>query len=120
MASSIVLRITCMVLISMMVSAPLAHAAISCGSVTGNLVACITYVRNPGSGPVPPACCKGISAINSAAKTTPDRQAVCECLKKAAGAVSSVNPAIIAGLPGKCGVNVPYKISTSTNCKTVK
>ena len=118
MASSIVLRITCMVLISMMVCAPIAHAAISCGTVQGNLVACIPYVRNKGIGAVPGGCCKGIAAINAAAKTTPDRQAVCECLKKAAGAVAGVNPAIISGLPGKCGVNVPYKISTSTNCKT--
>ena len=120
MASSIVLRLTCMVLISMMVCAPLAQAAVSCGQVQGNLVACITYLRNKGAGAVPPACCKGIASVNSLAKTTADRQAVCECLKKAAGAVSGVDPSIIAALPGKCNVSVPYKISTSTNCKTVK
>ncbi|KAE8099023.1 hypothetical protein FH972_017039 [Carpinus fangiana] len=118
MASSIVLRITCMVLISMMVCAPLAHAAISCGTVQSSLAPCIPYVRNNGSGSVPPGCCKGIASVNAAAKTTADRQAVCECLKKAIGAIAGANPAVIAGLPGKCGVNVPYKISTSTNCKT--
>lgn len=119
MASSIVLtRLTCTVLICMMVCAPLAQASISCNQVVGSLASCITYVKRKGSGAVPSACCKGISSINSSAKTTADRRAVCDCLKKAASALSGVSPSIIAGIPRKCNVNVPYKISASTNCKT--
>ncbi|KHN33232.1 Non-specific lipid-transfer protein [Glycine soja] len=30
----------------------------------------------------------------------------------------SLNAGNAASLPGKCGVNIPYKISTSTNCAT--
>ncbi|KAE8099022.1 hypothetical protein FH972_017038 [Carpinus fangiana] len=120
MASSIVLiRLTCMVLMCMMACAPLAQASISCNQVVGSLASCITYVKSTkGRGAVPSACCRGISSVNSSAKTTADRQAVCECLKNAASAVSGVDPSLIAGLPGKCKVRIPYKISTSTNCKT--
>ncbi|XP_059463670.1 non-specific lipid-transfer protein 1-like [Corylus avellana] len=120
MASSFVVRLTCVVLVCMMVYAPLADAAISCGQVQSSLLPCITYVRNNGQGAPPPSCCSGIVAVNNGAKTTTDRQTVCDCLKKAASALSGVNPNIIAGLPGKCNVNIPYKISTSTNCKTIK
>ncbi|XP_062165808.1 non-specific lipid-transfer protein 1-like isoform X1 [Alnus glutinosa] len=117
-SSSIALRFSCVVLMCMMVYAPVADAAVSCGQVQSNLLPCFPYLRNSGNGAVPPACCGGIVAVNNAAKTTPDRQTVCDCLKKAASAFSTVNPNVIAGLPAKCKVNVPYKISASTNCKT--
>ncbi|XP_059428328.1 non-specific lipid-transfer protein 1-like [Corylus avellana] len=121
MASSIILiRLTCMVLMCMMVCAPLAQASISCNQVVGSLASCITYVKSNGSGAVPSACCKGISSLSSSAKTTADRRAACDCLKKAAGAIAGVNRSLIAGLPAKCNVRIPYKISTSTNCKTIK
>ncbi|XP_062166761.1 non-specific lipid-transfer protein 1-like [Alnus glutinosa] len=119
-STSVFRKLTCVLLICMMACAPLAQAAVSCGTVQSSLIPCLPYVRNNGAGAVPPACCQGIASVNNGAKTTPDRQAVCECLKKLSSLVSGANPAIIAGLPGKCKVNVPYKISTSTNCKTVK
>jgi len=59
-----------------------------------------------------------VRSLNSAAKTTPDRQAVCNCLKSAAAGISGFNANNAAALPGKCGVSIPYKISTSTNCAT--
>ncbi|WP_369073423.1 non-specific lipid-transfer protein, partial [Acinetobacter baumannii] len=87
----------------------------TCGQVTSNLAPCIPYARS-GTGPVPAACCNGIRSLNSAAQPTPDRQATCKCLKSASGSVSGLNYGVVAGLPGKCGVNIPYKISPSTNC----
>ncbi|XP_028957162.2 non-specific lipid-transfer protein [Malus domestica] len=115
MASSAVIKLALVVALCMAVS--VAHA-ITCSQVSSNLVPCFDYVRS--GGPVPPACCNGIRTINGLAKTTHDRQATCNCLKSLAGSVSGVNPGNAESLPGKCGVNVPYKISTSTNCATVK
>ncbi|KAB1224631.1 Non-specific lipid-transfer protein [Morella rubra] len=94
----------------------LCSAAVSCGQVASALAPCISYVTNGGA--VPPQCCSGIRTINNSAKTTPDRQAVCKCLKSTAGSISGLKPGLVAGLPAKCGVNVPFKISTSTNCAT--
>ncbi|MED6106892.1 hypothetical protein PIB30_008896 [Stylosanthes scabra] len=107
----------CVVLIlcMAMVGAPIAEAAIQCGFVTTNIAPCLTFLRTGGV-PASP-CCNGIRTILRAANDTPSRQAVCNCLKSAAASLGSqINPGNAAALPGKCGVNIPYKISTSTNC----
>ncbi|KAG5069305.1 hypothetical protein AAZX31_01G121200 [Glycine max] len=106
------------VLCMVVVSAPMAHAAITCGQVTSSLANCIGYLQKggtPSSG-----CCNGVKSLNAAAKTTADRQTACNCLKSAASQISGFNANNAASLPGKCGVSIPYKISTSTNCATIK
>ncbi|KAG2289869.1 hypothetical protein Bca52824_049473 [Brassica carinata] len=61
------------------------------------------------------ACCTGVSKLNSIARTTPDRQQACRCLKTAASALGSgLNAGRAAGLPKACGVNVPFPISLLT------
>ncbi|KAG2691118.1 hypothetical protein I3843_09G216700 [Carya illinoinensis] len=117
MAGSLVLKLSGMVLLCMVVAAPVAEAAITCGQVASSLGPCLGYLKGTVT-QVPPGCCNGIKGLSKAAVTTADRQAACECLKKTAGSISGLNPSLAAGLPGKCGVSVPYKISTSTNCKT--
>ncbi|KAK3227492.1 hypothetical protein Dsin_007354 [Dipteronia sinensis] len=52
--------------------------------------------------------------------TTTDRHYACECLKDLAKSVSGINATLAASLPGKCGVNITYTISTSNNCAQVK
>nr|ACI47547.1 nonspecific lipid transfer protein [Juglans regia] len=119
MTGSLVLKLSGMVLLCMVVAAPVAEAVITCGQVASSVGSCIGYLR--GTVPtVPPSCCNGVKSLNKAAATTADRQAACECLKKTSGSIPGLNPGLAAGLPGKCGVSVPYKISTSTNCKAVK
>ncbi|MGD7201736.1 non-specific lipid-transfer protein [Ralstonia pseudosolanacearum] len=98
----------------MVVAAPHAEAAISCGQVYSSVSSCYGYLRG---GPLAPACCSGVKSLNSKARTTPDRQAVCACLKNLA---KGVNLSLAAGLPGKCGVNVGYPISPSVDCSKVK
>ncbi|MBA0628501.1 hypothetical protein Godav_023219, partial [Gossypium davidsonii] len=115
MASSMSLKFACVVVLCMVVGAPLAQGAITCGQVTSSLAPCISYLRGNGAA-IPPGCCVGIKSLNSAAQTTPDRQAACKCIKSAAGSISGINYGIANGLPGKCGVNIPYKISPSTDC----
>ncbi|XP_015950831.1 non-specific lipid-transfer protein 1 [Arachis duranensis] len=111
----------CVVLMLCMaiVGAPIAKAAIQCSFVTKSIAPCFGYLKSGGtvSGP----CCSGIQNINGTAKTTSDRQAVCNCLKSVAGSLGSqINLNNAASLPGKCGVSIPYKISTSTNCSSIK
>ncbi|XVE80754.1 hypothetical protein DITRI_Ditri15bG0005700 [Diplodiscus trichospermus] len=120
MASSITLKLACAVVLCLVVGAPLAQGAITCGQVTSSLAPCIGYLRSKGTGAAPPACCSGIKALNAAAQTTPDRQAACNCIKSAAGSISGINYGVASGLPRKCGVSIPYKISPSTDCKSVK
>lgn len=93
--------------------APPAEAAIGCGTVISYLAPCLPYVTN--RGPLG-GCCGGVKGLYGAAKTTPDRQAVCGCLKSLAASYGGVNLGKAAGLPKQCGVNIPYKISPSTDC----
>ncbi|KAK8558273.1 hypothetical protein V6N13_038746 [Hibiscus sabdariffa] len=90
--------------------------AIRCGQVTSSLAPCISYLRSNG-GNVPPPCCNGIKSLNAAAQTTPDRQAACNCIKSSSASISGINYGLARALPGKCGVNIPYNISPSTDCK---
>ncbi|GAV77186.1 Tryp_alpha_amyl domain-containing protein [Cephalotus follicularis] len=116
--SSIALKLACVVVMCLLVAAPLAQAGISCGQVVSKMTSCINYLKNGGS--VPEPCCAGVKSLNNAARTTPDRQTACGCLKNAYNQFPGIKPAIAAGLPGKCGVNIPYKISPSTDCSKVR
>ncbi len=92
-------------------------AAVSCGQVVVAVGPCLAYVR--GAGPLTPGCCNGVRSLNSRASSTPDRQQACACLKQLAGGIPGLKPALALGLPGKCNVNVPFPISTSTDCSKV-
>ncbi|EHA8590953.1 putative Non-specific lipid-transfer protein [Cocos nucifera] len=102
------------ILAVMLVAAPNAADAITCGQVVSYLSPCIAYVRN--GGPIPNGCCDGVRGLVAAAKTTPDRQTACNCVKNAAAGISGLNPGLVAGIPGKCVVSIPYAISPSTDC----
>ncbi|KAL0338079.1 UNVERIFIED_CONTAM: Non-specific lipid-transfer protein 2 [Sesamum angustifolium] len=97
--------------------APAAEAALSCGTVISYLSPCLPYVTD--QGPLG-GCCGGVKGLYGAAKTTPDRQTACNCLKSLARSYKRVNLSKAAGLPEQCGVNIPYKISPSTDCSKVK
>ena len=109
------MKLTCAVLMCMMVAAPFAEAAISCGKVATSVAPCIPYITGKGPGPTA-GCCNGIKALNAAASTPADRKTACNCLKSAAGSIAGLNYGTAAGLPGKCGVRIPYAISPNTNC----
>ncbi|XP_024030052.1 non-specific lipid-transfer protein 1 [Morus notabilis] len=117
MASFLALKLTCMALVCMMVGAPLAHA-ISCGQVATYMAPCITYLRTGGT--IPSGCCNGLRGLNTSAATTTDRQTVCRCLISAANNLPGLNPYLASGLPAACGLSLPYKFSTSTNCNSIK
>ncbi|KAK4742545.1 hypothetical protein SAY87_000546 [Trapa incisa] len=110
----------CLLVVYMVVAYPKAVTAITCGQVAGKLAPCLQYAKGTGAGPVPSPCCSGIKTLATSAQTTLDRQTACKCLKSFSGSVSGINYGLVASLPSKCGVSIPYKISPSTNCNSVK
>ncbi|XP_037440239.1 non-specific lipid-transfer protein 1-like isoform X1 [Triticum dicoccoides] len=92
-----------------------ASAALSCSTVYNELMPCLGYVQSGGA--VPRACCSGIKTLVSRARATPDRRAACACLKTVAAAAAG-GPYLgrAAGLPGRCGVQPPFKIDPNVNC----
>ncbi|XP_071689795.1 non-specific lipid-transfer protein-like [Rutidosis leptorrhynchoides] len=93
--------------------------AMTCGQVATSLAPCINYLTK-GAAPLPPACCTGVQGLNKAASSTPDRKTVCSCLKQMYASTPNVNLAKASSLPGQCGVNIPYKISPSTDCSKIQ
>ncbi|KAG6493043.1 hypothetical protein ZIOFF_048016 [Zingiber officinale] len=92
-----------------------ADAAVTCGQVASDLRPCIPYVTGQVSA-LPPACCNGVKGLNSAAQTTADRRAACNCIRSQASGISGLQPNRLSGLPGSCGVHLPFPISASTDC----
>ncbi|XP_074576047.1 non-specific lipid-transfer protein 1-like [Curcuma longa] len=91
------------------------NAAVTCGQVASDLRPCIPYVTGQVSA-TPPACCNGVRSLNSGAQTTADRRAACNCIRSQASGISGLQPGRLSGLPGSCGVHLPFPISASTDC----
>ncbi|CAH1418686.1 unnamed protein product [Lactuca virosa] len=94
------------------------EAAVTCQMVVSSLTPCASYLT--ARGPVTASCCNGITSLYKAASTTVDRQTACKCMEQAAGMVPGINLNAASSLPGKCGVNIPYKISPTTDCSKVQ
>ncbi|KAJ6793742.1 non-specific lipid-transfer protein 1-like [Iris pallida] len=118
MARSFISLFVLLALVVLAIAAPRAESTVSCGSVVSLLSPCVSYSR--GQGPLTAGCCNGVRGLNGMARTTPDRQMTCNCLKAAAAKIQGIKVGLISGIPSKCGVNIPYAISPSTNCATVK
>ncbi|WOL18636.1 non-specific lipid-transfer protein 1-like isoform X2 [Canna indica] len=82
--------------------------------LASSLRPCISYVT--GKGPLAAARCSGVRSLKSAAATPADRRTACSCIKPTVAGVRGVKPGLASGLPGKCGVSIPYPISSSTDC----
>jgi hypothetical protein len=108
-------KLACVVLMFMGLLYAQNGYAVTCGQVISNIISCVDYLQN--IGPVTAHCCNGVRAIaNAAVRTIYDLRATCYCLKSAANNFKSINKNNAASLPGKCGINIPYKISASINC----
>ncbi|KAF8719469.1 hypothetical protein HU200_024191 [Digitaria exilis] len=97
---------------------PAGADALSCSTVYSTLMPCLGYVQSGGA--VPADCCSGIQSLVSGARATADRRAICTCLKNvAAGAAGGPYIGRAAGLPGRCGVSLPFKISPNMDCNSI-
>ncbi|TVU15558.1 hypothetical protein EJB05_39084, partial [Eragrostis curvula] len=107
-----------MVMLVLTPAPPRAEAALSCSTVYNTLMPCLPYVQSGGT--VPRACCSGMQRLFSGVRNTLDRRALCSCLKDvAAGAAGGPYISRAAGLPGRCGVPLPYKQSPNMNCNSI-
>ncbi|KAL3326489.1 hypothetical protein AABB24_037248 [Solanum stoloniferum] len=106
-------KIACFVVLCMVMVAPYASEAFSCGQVQAGVVKCLPYLQN--RGPVG-QCCDVVKGLMNSAKTTQDRRTACSCLKSAASIIKGIDMSKAAGLPALCGVKSPFKISLSTDC----
>ena len=94
-----------------------ADAAISCGMVNSALGPCLAYARGGGSPSA--ACCSGVKRLAGAAQNTADRRTACNCLKSVVNG-RGIKAGNAASIPSKCGVSIPYPISSSVNCNTIR
>ncbi|CAN6380363.1 unnamed protein product [Urochloa humidicola] len=107
--------VVALTILMVVTTAPAVVSSVTCKQVAGYLSPCVSYAMGQGTSP-PKACCSGVRSLNSAASTTPDRQAACKCLKKIISGMPALKPDIVAGIPSKCGVDIPYPIRLSTDC----
>nr|ABK21564.1 unknown [Picea sitchensis]ABK21661.1 unknown [Picea sitchensis]ABK22333.1 unknown [Picea sitchensis]ABK24973.1 unknown [Picea sitchensis] len=94
------------------------EGAISCNQVVSALTPCAGYLIGNAATPAA-ACCPAIKGLDSQIKATPDRQAVCNCLKNQATSVG-VKLGKAANLPGLCKVtdiNVP--VNPNVDCSKI-
>eukprot|EP01018_Ginkgo_biloba_P035303 Gb_19513 [translate_table: standard] len=101
----------------MMVALIGADAAFECSTVTADLVSCLPFLKGNDAKPTP-VCCNGVKSLNAAAKTTPDRQAACQCIKSTAQSYH-INSGKANQLPTLCKVNVGVPISSSVDCTKI-
>ena len=121
MARSARVAVTAALLVALLVAAPApAEGAVtSCGQVAGLLAPCLTYAMGRVASPAD-SCCNGVRNLKNAAATTADRKTTCACLKQQTSGMAGIKPDLIAGIPAKCGVSIPYGISASTDCSKVR
>ncbi|KAL2899902.1 IWF1': Non-specific lipid-transfer protein [Bienertia sinuspersici] len=118
MASSALVKLACAVILCVVVVAPHAEAAMNCGIVSSNVAQCISYLNGRMRAPSGP-CCGGIKRLKSMASTPAARRVACGCLKSAAGTIKGIDFNKASGLPGRCGVSIPYAINPRTDCSRV-
>ncbi|KAK9159284.1 hypothetical protein Scep_005858 [Stephania cephalantha] len=111
------LSIAKLAMVALVVAAPAAEAALTCGMVASDIAPCLNYIQHGGT--IPPKCCNGVKTLDDAADTTEDRRTACTCLKNLLSTNPGINLGLANSLPAKCGVSVPYPISPSTDCTKI-
>ncbi|KAJ1377257.1 Plant lipid transfer protein/Par allergen [Sesbania bispinosa] len=102
------------IVVLILVASTSSEAAISCSDVIKDLRPCVSYLVS-GNGQPPAACCSGAKALASAASTSEDKKAVCNCIKSTAKSVK-INSQLAQALPGNCGINLPISVSPDADC----
>ncbi|KAF7020693.1 hypothetical protein CFC21_033758 [Triticum aestivum] len=115
MARAAVARLVLVALVATMLLIA-TDAAISCGQVNSALSPCISYARGNGANPSA-ACCSGVRRLAGAVRSTTDKKTTCNCIKSAAG---GLNAGKAADIPSKCSISIPYAISPSLDCSTIR
>ncbi|AES79824.2 Lipid transfer protein [Medicago truncatula] len=118
MASSMLVKVTCLAMICLVLGIPLANAVITCPDTDITLTACLSYVAYPNP-PPPQPCCDAVLDVTAQARTREDRQAVCSCLKGLMIGIPGLDLTALAALPKVCGANIGYEISPGMDCSKI-
>ncbi|CAO2817586.1 unnamed protein product [Amaranthus hypochondriacus] len=111
---------TCLIISTIMIVATLsAHEAqaIKCPDVLKMVMPCLSYLKKGGA--IPAACCAGVANLAKTAKTKPDREQACVCIKPVAKSYS-INYDLANKLPAACGVDYKINITPNIDCSKVK
>ncbi|GAU30020.1 hypothetical protein TSUD_161060 [Trifolium subterraneum] len=104
MASSMLIKVTCLAVICLILGIPLANATLSCDEIETSLAPCIEYVKNPGPS-VPAACCDGFRIVYEAQCKDKD---LCKCSDFIKRKMPEVNDPAFFDIPNNCGLKLPY------------
>uniref|UniRef100_A0A803MHX7 Non-specific lipid-transfer protein n=1 Tax=Chenopodium quinoa TaxID=63459 RepID=A0A803MHX7_CHEQI len=121
MASVMLKKLVCFVMVSMVVQAlvmpnRVEAALTTCGAVTKYLGQCMTFLRGTAGGVPSPKCCAGIAGLKAAAQTTADRRMACNCMKSTASKTKGLNYNLASRLASLCRVPVSYSFNPKINC----
>ncbi|GAU35415.1 hypothetical protein TSUD_160660 [Trifolium subterraneum] len=115
MASSMLIKVTYLVVICLVLGISLTNANLSCGEMHHKTSPCVGFIQNIDSS-VPAPCCEGIKTMYDNAKTPADHQDVCRCLKPTLQNIPRLNLDALANLAGNCGVDLHYKFTPDIDC----
>lgn len=101
-------------IVMLLVFMPTSEAAVQCSDVVKKLTPCLNYLQK-GIGMPPATCCSGANNLKSAATSSADRKAICNCIKAAAQKIKA-NDAAAKGLAGNCGISLPVPVSRNVDC----
>ncbi|PKA50567.1 Non-specific lipid-transfer protein 6 [Apostasia shenzhenica] len=103
------------VVVATLTSPPAGEALLTCPEVIGGyFLACLLYLQS--GGPIPSACCRGLTNLLAAAQATVDRRAACSCLEMAVRGATEEVLRRAGLLPDRCNLSLPFVISPSTDC----
>lgn len=89
----------------------------SCVEVTADVAPCLSFIESDSASQPSPACCSGAKRLSNQAKSTADRQGICQCIKSALAGAGSYDKNRIPLIPQKCGVSISLPpIDSKTDC----
>ncbi|KAJ9139913.1 hypothetical protein P3X46_030605 [Hevea brasiliensis] len=89
---------------------------VECGTVTGLLSVCSTFISYGSPDPLPGSpCCNAMISLRLIAESGDNRRSVCRCFM---GLIAAYNPlgTAVATLPGLCGINLGFVVYPNTDC----
>ncbi|XP_047320817.1 non-specific lipid-transfer protein 1-like [Impatiens glandulifera] len=121
MASNI-LRLFLVVVVAILVGSK-TEASVNCRQTIPTLLPCLSFFTGPGSARPSPPCCAAAHKLDQIAiKSTPDRQALCQCLKNVATSKplrSKINFNNAKAISSLCHLTTTIHIDPNVDCSRV-
>ncbi|AES79800.1 putative plant lipid transfer protein/Par allergen [Medicago truncatula] len=118
MASSMLIKVTCLSVMCLLLAIPLANADPDpkCKNVAESIIPCVEYIMTPDASNPPAPCCNGMTSLAGQVQALPERQFACRCIKDGIFDLPDLNLAALAALPNNCGVDLRFQITPDMDC----